>query len=70
MIKALLLIFEPICDWEGILRARRSLGFILALYLLPLLLITSAAEGYGLVALGQVAGRCWPPQGPFLPGKP
>jgi hypothetical protein len=56
MIKALLLIFEPIATWEGILRARRSLGFILALYLLPLLLVTSAAEGYGLVHWGKWQG--------------
>jgi hypothetical protein len=53
MIKALLLIFEPIATWEGILRARRSAGFILAIYLLPLLLITSATEGYGLVHWGK-----------------
>jgi hypothetical protein len=53
MIKALLLIFEPIATWEGIFLARRSLGFILALYLLPLLLVTSAAEGFGLVHWGK-----------------
>ena len=57
MIKALLLIFEPIATWEGILRARRSMGFILAIYLLPLLLITSAAEGYGLVHWGKWQGE-------------
>jgi hypothetical protein len=56
MIKALLLIFEPIATWEGIVRARRSLGFILAVYLLPLLLITSAVEGYGLVHWGKWQG--------------
>ena len=53
MIKTLLLIFEPVATWEGILRARRSLGFILAIYLLPLLLVTSAAEAYGLVHWGK-----------------
>jgi hypothetical protein len=53
MIKALLLIFEPIATWEGIFRARRSLGYILALYLLPLLIVTSAAEGFGLVHWGK-----------------
>ena len=57
MIKALLLIFEPIATWEGIFRARRSLRFILALYLLPLLLVTSAAEGYGLVHWGKWQGE-------------
>jgi hypothetical protein len=63
MIKALLLIFEPTATWEGIFRAQRSLGFILAIYLLPLLLITSAAEGYGLVHWGKwqgVVGRLKP----------
>ena len=53
MIKALLLIFEPIATWEGILLARRSVGFVLTTYVLPLLLITSAAEGYALVHWGK-----------------
>jgi len=57
MIKALLLIFDPVGTWEGIFRARRSLGFILALYLLPLLLVTSAAEGFGLVHWGKKQGE-------------
>ncbi|MCX6926783.1 MAG: YIP1 family protein [Verrucomicrobia bacterium] len=53
MIKALLLIFDPIVTWEGIVLARRSMGSILVIYLSPLLLITSAAEGYGLVKWGK-----------------
>ncbi len=57
MIKALLLIFDPVGTWDGIFRARRSLGFILALYLLPLLLVTSAAEGFGLVHWGKKQGE-------------
>jgi hypothetical protein len=57
MIKALLLIFEPIATWEGIFRARRSLLFILVIYLLPLLALTSAAEGYGLVHWGKWQGE-------------
>jgi hypothetical protein len=56
MIKALLLIFDPMATWEGILRARRSIVFILVIYLLPLLLITSAGEGYGLVQWGKWQG--------------
>jgi hypothetical protein len=56
MIKALLLIFDPIATWQGILRARRSLVFISVIYLLPLLLITSAGEGYGLVQWGKLQG--------------
>ena len=53
MIKALLLIFEPIATWEGIYRARRSMSFILAIYLLPLLLLVAVGEGYGLVHWGK-----------------
>jgi len=57
MIKALLLIFDPVATWEGIVRARRSLAFILILFLLPLILLTSAAEGYGLVRWGKRQGE-------------
>jgi hypothetical protein len=57
MIKALLLIFAPIATWKGICRARRGLLFIVVLYLLPLLLLTSAAEGYGLVNWGKWQGE-------------
>ena len=53
MIKALLLIFEPAGAWERVVRARRSLGFILTAFLLPLLGLTSLAEGYGLVKWGR-----------------
>ena len=57
MIKALLLIFEPSGTWEGILRARRNIVFILVAFLLPLLLLTTAAEGYGLVNWGKWQGE-------------
>ena len=57
MIKALLLIFEPIATWEGIFRARRSIGLILVMFLLPLMLLTSACEGYGLVHWGKWQGE-------------
>ena len=56
MIKALLLIFDPIATWERIFRARHTLGFILSVYLLPLLLLTSFGEGYGLVHWGKWRG--------------
>ena len=49
----MLLIFEPVGTWEGIHRARRGMGFILTAYLLPLLLLVSAAAGYGLVHWGK-----------------
>jgi hypothetical protein len=57
MIKALLLIFEPIATWEGIVRARRSMAFVLVVYLLPLVLLTSACEAYGLVQWGKWQGE-------------
>ncbi len=53
MIKALLLIFEPIQSWDRIARAQRSLLFILSFYLIPMLALTAAAEGYGLVHWGK-----------------
>jgi len=52
MIKTLLLIFEPSTTWERIFRARRSVGFVLALNLLPLLLASCIAEGYSLYYAG------------------
>lgn len=57
MIKALLLIFEPISTWEGIFRARRSMAFVVVAFLLPLLLLTTAGEAYGLVHWGKWQGE-------------
>jgi hypothetical protein len=57
MIKALLLILEPIATWDRILRARRGIVSILVLYLLPLLLLTSAWEAYGLIHWGKWQGE-------------
>jgi hypothetical protein len=54
MIRALLLIFDPIATWDGIIRAQRGVVSILLVYLLPFLLLTSACEGYGLVHWGKV----------------
>jgi hypothetical protein len=54
MIKALLLIFEPMRAWERVFRAHRSLAFVLLLYLTPMVLINAVTEGYGLVHWG-----CW-----------
>jgi hypothetical protein len=53
MIKTLLLIFDPMATWEGVFRARRSTAFILVTFLLPLLLLISVVEGYGLVHWGK-----------------
>jgi hypothetical protein len=54
MIYALWLIFAPMRAWERILRAKRSLAFVLIIYLLPLLILTSFGEGWGLVTYGKV----------------
>lgn len=54
MIKALLLIFEPIATWERIVQSQRRWWFVLMGFLLPLLLLTSLAEGFGLVQWGVV----------------
>src|SRR5437879_672965 len=54
MIKALLLVFEPSATWERIWRARRGLGFIFFVHLLPLLVLVSVAEGYGLYHWGKL----------------
>jgi hypothetical protein len=53
MLKAIFLIFEPAAAWEKIAQARRGYGFILTTYLLPFLLLTGAAEGWGLFNWGK-----------------
>lgn len=57
MITALLLVLRPTWAWDRIAQARRSLFFILVFYLFPLLVLTSAAEAYGLVRWGHVQGE-------------
>jgi Yip1 domain len=56
MIKAMLLIFDPTATWDGILRTRRGIVSILVTFLLPLLLLTSACEAYGLIHWGKMQG--------------
>src|ERR1041384_1120958 len=53
MIKALLLIFEPLPAWERVALARRSLGAIILTFLLPMIVLTAAVEGYGMVRWGK-----------------
>jgi hypothetical protein len=67
MIKALLLIFEPIATWDRIVRDQRGIAFIALVYLVPLLAFTSAAEAYRLihwVRPGEIADLK-----PFSPGE-
>ena len=56
MIECLLLIFRCETTWDRIVKARLSVWAITIKYLLPLLLITSACEGYGLVHWGKWRG--------------
>ena len=48
MIKVFFLIFEPSVAWEKIAQARRGVVFITVMQLLPLLLLGTAAESWGL----------------------
>jgi uncharacterized membrane protein YecN with MAPEG domain len=62
MIMALLVIFNPMATWERIFRAQRSVIFIFCVSVLPLLALTSAAEGYRLIS--------WDRAGDLKPLKP
>jgi hypothetical protein len=53
MIKALFLIFEPVTAWSRVLEARRSVLFIFATYLLPMLLLVAVTGGFGLTHGGK-----------------
>ena len=53
MIKAILLVFDSARTWDSIAEDKRSVSGILFTFLLPLLLLTSAAEGYGLMTWGK-----------------
>lgn len=54
MIKALLLLIRPVQTWGAIDAANRSIAYVLCLHLLPLILLTSAIEGYGLMHWGKM----------------
>lgn len=53
MIESVLLIFNASGTWERIVRAERSMVGILLKFLLPLLILTCAVEGYGLTHWGK-----------------
>jgi uncharacterized membrane protein YecN with MAPEG domain len=57
MLNALLLIFAPGKTWERIADARRGIFYILVTYLLPIMLLTSFGEGYGLMHWGKWQGE-------------
>ncbi len=43
-----MLLLKPVHTWQRIVEARRGLAYTLVVFLVPLLLLTSAGEGYGL----------------------
>lgn len=52
MIRAILLIFDAGGTWEGIVRAKRGLGFVFLVYLLPVLALSLAGELLGKAHFG------------------
>jgi hypothetical protein len=57
MIKAVLLIFEPLPTWDKIVAAQKKWSTILVTHVIPLLLLTSAVEGFGLIRWGKPRGE-------------
>lgn len=57
MIKALLLIFSSQATWLRIAQTPRKWGAVLAAYVLPMVLLVCAAEGYGMVHWGKPRGE-------------
>ena len=53
MFKPLFLIFEPAATWEKIAQARRSFVYLLTTHLLPLILLGSVVEGWGVARWGK-----------------
>jgi hypothetical protein len=56
MFRAFVLIFKPLRAWARIHEAQRGMLFIFFVHLLPLLVLVSAAEGFGLVHFGKWRG--------------
>jgi hypothetical protein len=56
MIKAILLIFDPANTWEKIDQSQHKVWRIFFLFLLPLLLVVFALEGFALVRFGEEQG--------------
>ncbi len=57
MIKAIFLIFKPAATWEQIAQTRRRFFTVLALYLLPMVVLAGAVEGWGLQHWGKMQPR-------------
>jgi hypothetical protein len=52
MIKVFFLVFEPGMAWDRIVRARRSFAYVLGVHLMPLVILATAVEGWGLFHWG------------------
>lgn len=57
MLNALLLLFSPARTWERIVDSGRGIAYILIAYLLPIMILTSFGEGYGLMHWGKWHGE-------------
>lgn len=68
MIEAILLVFDSSGSWARIARAERGLGSILLGFLLPLLVLTCAIEGFGLMHWGKLQGDMLHPR-TYSPGE-
>ena len=53
MIKAILLTFEPVKTWERIVLVKKSFGFVLLVFLTPLILLSVGCEMAGLIYFGR-----------------
>jgi hypothetical protein len=67
VLKALLLIFDPIGAWDN--AARRRLNFTFLFYLLPTMAIFGAAEAFGLVKWGRLQAGIVQTTKLFTPGE-
>ena len=56
MLKALLLIFDPATTWEKIATNRQNVAVVFILVVVPLLLVSAAAEGAALIKFGREQG--------------
>jgi hypothetical protein len=62
MIKAILLVFEPVMTWDNIAKAKRPATWVLLFYLLPLVLLSLAGELWGLHYFGKAGIYLGEPQ--------
>jgi hypothetical protein len=46
MIRVFFFIFQPAAEWDAVLQAKRGLGFILGIHLLPMMLMVQLWKGW------------------------